>query len=480
MIDITSVTISHFDPIDYAKNLSKYLLQLQSQRRSEYLRASQDSYWDGGEAFEPITGGICIQDCEWYLCEHPYKRLFTKKTGSAFGRICPLDDGILLRGPEVYYFLVAHKPKGKPLKAELINLWRENICSFLRELREMACIARTSDPFFCNKDSTVAKLILGILDNLRHIVLHCLTAEILMGQQSSYCFHLKEKQSCVAAEELLTEVLATMEQILFQGYMSSVDSFLRDISNRISMLLNQTFSILLFSASDIKPEYCLKLHREADSFWENYVTMRYVSRKIRNHHVAGSKLRFFCVMSGALELGILLAHLLPDYLCSTFCVGFKEDYLLRHSTSMMEENFLPEQRDSCSYLLDDNTMTGSTICIVYKIIRELYEIQTDKSILLRHPSINRIPQMVAYGQAVNVDYLREHCLGMLNPSPYSRIAMHSNIGGEYLDCFGVFTMTGEFFLRYLYKNGLFFPNSEVDCYGKDKQYILEKEYDLLL
>lgn len=477
---MTFVTKNHFDPSEYAEDLSSYLMQLQPQRRSEYLQASQASAWGGGEAFEPATGGICIPDCEWYLCRHPYKRLFTKMIDNSFSRMCPLDDKVLLRGPEVYYFLVTHKPKGKPLKADMVRLWQENIRSFLWELRNASCTAGTSDPFLCGADPAVAKIILGILDNLRHIVLHCLTARVLMDQQTFYSVCLREDRFCVEAEQLLTEVLMAMEQMLFQGCVPSVDYLLRDLSDRISVLLDLTFSDLLSAGPDVRLDYCLKLHREADNFWENYVTMRCVSEEIRRRHVVGSELRFFCVMSGALELGILLAHLLPDHLCSIFCVGFRGDYLFRHSASEMEGNLLAELRDPCSYLLDDNTMTGSTICKAYRIIREMHKIQPDKVILLRHPDVNRIPQMVAYDRAVNVDYLRDHCLGMLNPSPYSRIAMHSNIGGEYLDCFGVFTMTGEFFLRYLYKNGLFLPDSEVDCYGKNRHYVLEKEHALLL
>ncbi|WP_207648617.1 hypothetical protein, partial [Clostridium sp. N3C] len=88
---------------------------------------------------------------------------------------------------------------------------------------------------------------------------------------------------------------------------------------------------------------------------------------------------------------------------------------------------------------------------------------------LRHPEINRIPQMKAYNKAVSVDFLKKSCIGLINHSPYSKIKYETNYYGEYLDELGVFTLTGEFFLRYLFKNGLYGKNSEVDRVGLCRQ-----------
>lgn len=60
-----------------------------------------------------------------------------------------------------------------------------------------------------------------------------------------------------------------------------------------------------------------------------------------------------------------------------------------------------------------------------------------------------------------MDELNKKAYGMTFDSPYTKIKQNTNYGNEYLDELGIFTLTGDLFLKLLYKNGHFFPNTEV-------------------
>ena len=110
-------------------------------------------------------------------------------------------------------------------------------------------------------------------------------------------------------------------------------------------------------------------------------------------------------------------------------------------------------------LLDDNALTGQTLQNSYNFLKRQ---DNDVNIfLVRHPNINRIEQSKIYGHCLNLDNYNKSVFGMVFDSPFSRLKANTNWGNEFLDELGVFTKTGDAFLKCLYKNGLFKQNTEV-------------------
>ena len=229
-------------------------------------------------------------------------------------------------------------------------------------------------------------------------------------------------------------------------------------------MFNRIYSNVLKLNDKVINTKCFTLHREADSFIENSITMKYVADIILNKLDDVSALTLCGVLSGALELTFMLRSYVMGQ-CKVVFISMPCDYLNRQEMNFSRCS--PQIDDGPKYIvIDDNVMTGKTLEYVYAYLSDKLSAKIEYFALLRHPDINRIPQMVAYKKAVDLDFLKKYCLGYLNESPYSKIKMDTNLGGEFLDELGVFTLTGDYFLRFLYKNALFSRNSEVGCYGR--------------
>ncbi|PGQ90046.1 hypothetical protein COA25_32785, partial [Bacillus cereus] len=75
--------------------------------------------------------------------------------------------------------------------------------------------------------------------------------------------------------------------------------------------------------------------------------------------------------------------------------------------------------------------------------------------------LNRLPQMEFYNSFIDLDLVERYFVGLIMPSPYTKIKEGTNIYNEFLDELGIFTLSGYKFAKYLYKNGVFEENTEI-------------------
>lgn len=469
------ITVENFDVDKYSEQLAGLLDKIQNDCWTEYYCVSQQIYekWncDLFDIFDRVTGGIFVKDYECYILNSFLSELFTEKQNDSFVYSCPLDNGLLLRGPIVYYYLICFKVKHQNPTVESVAVWWGNINNFIGKLK--SALESDSKIDITERQAIIqTKYLLGCLDNLRSFTLVCMNSEaVLMSDEEGDFIKIKGNMSLENNYKVLGEIHALINSLIFEECdIPAIYTDLLQVTSKVEESVNLTFGKLMNHADENINGRCLKLHREADSYIENYVTLNYAYKQIEEELRNSRKHTYICgLLNGAVEILVMMHNLAKGDNLEPAYLIVPGDYLTRHkeSSSILWNGV---EYEHSSYLVDDNVMTGSTIKAAMKYMNEQINSTVNKCILIRHPDINRISQMKAYNEAISVDFLEKHCVGILNESPYTKIKPNTNICGEYLDELGIFTLTGDYFLRFLYKNGLYGVQSEV--------YFFEKMYNL--
>lgn len=458
-----------FKEEDYKSELASLLEKCSLEEKNAYHQFNSSVFagcrvcYD--DIFEMITGAIKIYDWEWQLDKSPLKRLFSKSKKGSWIYAINLDDSIMLRGPQVYYYLVCYKKKNKKIETQQIIEWKNNIRNFISEIIysvKQVCLVDV------NHNSLIQrKFILGILDNLRHLFIICLNANILEKNKDNSYFieHIDRDEYLKSYYRDLSTCYSLFELILFtkRYNMHDIIEPLLHILNNCAEKVENTFSKIININSIELNNKCFKLHREADSFVENYISVLNVIEKLKQKKTIDNpieKINLYGILSGAIEFQILFYHSYEKASFNFNYIYINGDYLERHNHNEKKEKYEVAKKKK-GIILDDNVMTGSTLEIATKYVQIKDNCQVERYFILRHPELNRIPQMLALKKRVSIDFLNQKCLGLISHSPYSKIKKNTNYCGEYLDELGVFTLTGDFFLRYLFKNGLYDIESEV-------------------
>lgn len=208
---------------------------------------------------------------------------------------------------------------------------------------------------------------------------------------------------------------------------------------------------------------CFRSYREIDNYIENYIALNYAIEeiKIRNPNILNRKINFIGATYGGLELPFIANEILKNeitmsaiILQSKYSERKPEDYLNKHLNvygNMLQADF--------NILGDDNILTAKTLQSMINLLFS-NEIYVDNIAIVRYPSINRIEQMIKENSAVDVTKIFNYIHGLVFSSPYTKIK--SDVGENYLDELGIFNKDRRRLLEYLYKNGKFKENSEVD------------------
>lgn len=465
-----TISIANFDEHQYTLQLASFLNDIQDKCFIEYKKISEriEQNWNCEiyDLFDKATGGIFVRDYECYHITSALQEAFLEHQGTALIYSCPLDNGILLRGPLVYYYLVCFKEKYRYPTVKSVEQWWENIKVFLEQLEKAITKDCKESDNFTNKGKLIqTKFIMGCLDNLRHFVLICMNSKAVLDSYGiSDIIKVKENNYLVRCSEVLSKIHALLVKTSFEKCdLIELYNQVLDIIKNVKRITHNIFNELNNIGNEEVNAKCLKLHREVDSFIENYVTLKYAAKEIEKELQDEKKpIYVYGILNGSVEISIMFVNLVTNHTLEPIYMIIPGDYLTRHGVNdCIAWNKEMDYDDSC-LLIDDNTMTGTTVELAMKYINEQRNSAVKKCILIRHPDINRIAQMDAYKKAISIDFLQNHCVGLLNESPYSKIKSGTNIGGEYLDELGVFTLTGDYFLRFLYKNGIYDKGSEVD------------------
>lgn len=419
------------------------------------------------DIYEWFTGAVFFKDYEWEeIHNNKIKDLFETMENNSYLYSLPLDNGIILRGSNIYYYFSTDVSRFKKPNIKEINKWFDNVSVYIKKV-----LIILGD--YQIKDYYDRRLLLALLDNIRNIILILTNCELMKlsinGKDFIYHSNYKSKEinDCFA---LINKYQETIEIICLEGkcFKDEIES-IRDIYKNILKILEDV-SLLIF---DIHDEFILGKSfnplREIDNYFENYIVCKHiVDEKMINYEI-DKKINLIGILYGGLELPFIISRMIPNNNTISFLFQNHGMYLDRQQKDrnkiiidLKEYGFLNKENDT--FLVDDNMMSGVTMQFAYNQLY-LNDINNIKGIfVIRHPNINRIAQLEYFDTALNLDLVDNYIYGMLTDTPYTKIKSGTNYNNMFVNELNIFSVMTEVFLKALYCNNSFIKDSQVDIF----------------
>lgn len=411
------------------------------------------------ECYEWLTGGVIFYDYEWFLIhDDPIKDTMQKKDEEGSTRyLLNLDDKVLLRGPDIYYFFSCYISRYKKPTYDQACVWFSNCDCFLAD------IISALDGYEI-KDDISKRLVLSILDNVRNI--------ILLMSNSEGLLEMDGQSSCI---EIDTEMIWNNKIDSYQDIIWNTvnNECIEDVPNQTLLLcrwVKEQLQIMRMRLSAIKDPFilakCFNPLREVDNYFENYIVINEIAKTLATQ----SLLNLIGVIYGGIELPYILRRIRKKKDIIFLVFQNNGMYLDRQCKSpqysygnLFVKAGLNRLRMGPNILIDDNIMSGMTLQLILNDFASL-NIYVDKCAVIRHPCINRIAQSIHNQMAVEMSQLNQFIIGALSPTPYSKIRKGTNYADMFTDELYIFSVMTEVFLKGLYKNNSFIKDSEVDIF----------------
>ncbi len=431
--------------------------------------------------FDKYSGSVLIPMYEWELLENnPLKELWTKCVNGNMSYSIRDDNNYLLRGAMTYYYFLANRisigGKDKTTKDNVIS-WYENYLNFMIE--SINAISLTKN---LNKQIN-KKLILGILDNCRNVLLILMNHNLVLSAKNYNILvdiSMKENQSLYEITKVLLEIESIMSKICFEdNYLINKDNLLESI-NGTKKIIEKNLDIEMISKlkEDYSKDY--RAYREIDNFAENYIAVSLYNEKCNNYRVINA-----CGLSyGGIELPIISKIVNKNRIEQLLLLKFnKEVSGYSNKQNINLRNFNINEFDGIAGinelinpnvdLFDDNVLTGKTLQIAINSLYD-YDISVDNICIVRYPGTNRIDQMFHENtSAIDYHLFFDYIYGLCFSSPYSwkdDSWKSKNNKIDYTDTLGIFDLNRKKIIECLIKNHEFNPQSEV---GEYKRRILK-------
>ena len=479
---LPTVCLEHASRETYIKNYAEMeynIVHGKNRYLKHYNNIINDNFntiYGINDLFDVSSGSVKIPMYEWEILKdnNPLKQLFAVENGTSLLYALRDNFNYLLRGSKNYYYFLANRKSqynNDYTSRENVKEWYENNLAFLY-LAEKAL-----DVEYDYSDNISKKLILGLLDNFRNILLlqinHNLNSvyfndNLLININSSENEYMYELYRILYINDTM------MANLCFDKTFEISIKELKTIVCTLNWLMKKELIKFLENneEKDYSKEY--RAYREIDNFAENYITMKLDFDK-------NSSKKHFGVCGtcyGGIELPIIykiVNQSIDDVLILKFAnstSGYRNKQLvdLREFCINDYGGLLKIGKINCNniILLDDNILTGKTMQLA---INALYDnnISTDNISIVRYPSINRVNQMFMKNHgAVDYRLFFEYITGLCFCSPYSWVDRQENT--SYLDSLGIFDLNREKIIECLIKNHDYSINSEVyNCKKRIKQ-----------
>ena len=419
------------------------------------------------DIYEWFTGAVFFKDYEWEeIHNNKVKDLFETMENNSYLYSLPLDNGIILRGSNIYYYFSTDVSRFKKPNIKEINKWFDNVSVYIKKV-----LIILDD--YQIKDYYDRRLLLALLDNIRNIILILTNCELMKlsinGKDFIYHSNYKSKEInyCFA---LINKYQETIEAICLEGkcFKDEIENIKDIYKNTLKILEDVSLSIF-----DIHDKFILGKSfnplREIDNYFENYIVCKYiVDEKMINYEI-DKKINLIGILYGGLELPFIISRMIPNNNTISFLFQNHGMYLDRQQKDrnkiiidLKEYGSLNKENDT--FLVDDNMMSGVTMQFAYNQLY-LNDINNIKGIfVIRHPNINRIAQLEYFDTALNLDLVDNYIYGMLTDTPYTKIKSGTNYNNMFVNELNIFSVMTEVFLKALYCNNSFIKDSQVDIF----------------
>lgn len=429
--------------------------------------------------FDKYSGSIKIPMYEWELLkDNPLKELWASTSNGNLQYAIRDDNNYLLRGSSTYYYFLANRLSinGKDIttKIDVLN-WHNNYIKFLEKSLEAILIDENID------DEINKKLLLGILDNCRNVLLIIINHKLVSNfYNRNILLDISSDKNIefYSIYQILLKIEYLMSNICFNTcYVIDIAEIVSSIKETLNILNdNLKKEIIEEEKEDYSKDY--RTYREIDNFGENYIAVSLYSERKNN----SNKLINLCGLSyGGIELPLISKIINQNKVERLLLLKFNKDVSGYSNKQLIDlrkfniHNFgglIGGDEISKSHLdlFDDNVLTGKTLQLAINSLYD-YNIMVDNICIVRYPSINRIDQMFLENPtAVDYHLFFNYIYGLCFSSPYSwkdnNLWKDDNGNWDYTDTLSIFDLNRRKIVECLVKNHDFKENSEVGEYKR--------------
>ena len=427
------------------------------------------------DIFDKESGSVIIPIYEWELIDdtNPLKKFLKTKNNNEFSYILRDNNNILLRGSKTYYYFLANRLNeyNEETEQESDFTSKDNVVDWLINY---SCYFKEALTAIINSknlnDIMSKRMILGILDNARNVLLTQINAKLNINYEndSSVILNLEELPKTNDIK-ILYDCLLDIHKMMINACLNKDYNYnvndLTEVLCKTGILLEQ--EAIEFSQRETEPKDYSKIfraYREIDNFAENFITVSLVNEK-NDNQVYG-----ICGLSyGGIELPVIYKAV-NDSTEDVLLLKLSKEisgYKSKHSVeirnfdigdygNVIKVGFDPSKK----YIIaDDNLLTAKTMQLA---INSFYDLgaNVQGALVVRYPSTNRVNQMFLENHgAVDYNCFFDYVQGLCFPSPYSFRDEHD--GDPYLDSLGIFDINRRKILECLYKNHDYNEQTEV-------------------
>ena len=373
-----------------------------------------------------------------------------------------LNDKIILRGPENYYYGFCYIGDLEVKNTEIITT--------LENVKRFAEIGKKYiyEKKFNYTDILDLKLVMAILDILRNSILTNLFFLLMKENeiQDVYFFDNKENNLISEIYELLMQVeKKAIDIIIYQS---------ERLERNIIILLEKFIIIqekLIQEINNHKESYQNDLYiryrksREADNLMENILCIKdAVDNIIKEKREQLEDIYVLGINYGSLELACIVNIILGKEKINCYngniMKKFRQVYIKATNHQKVKEgNGINKNK---KYLLvDENIMTGQTLQKVNEYLKN-YELENIDTIIIQYPTVARSKNIIENVDKEEYLTLINSIKGMIAPVKYSKMCEYrKDFIFPYMDKLGNFDLYKSIILKNLYKNGEYNENSSV-------------------
>ena len=434
-----------------------------------------NSCYEIDNIFDSRSGSVIIPMYEMELLnDNPLKKFWLSMQYGNLTYSLRDNNCFLLRGSSTYYYFLANRmnsdDKDFTSKRNVIE-WNENYISFLRNAINAVILTKNIN------DETNKKMLLGIIDNCRNILLILINNYLmckyvndniildLSCEKNDYCMNLYNV--LLNVEKEMSNLCFNSEHIICKEHITSI------LNNTYSLLETNLFYELNNNLIGDYSKY-YRAYREIDNFAENFIAVSLYKENCINRSEKSCGLSY-----GGIELPFI-SKIVDDKVDQLFIMKFNKKmngYTNKQLLDLRNFNIndcngiINKTLNDGSFLdiFDDNILTGKTLQLT---INSLYDsnINVNNICIVRYPSINRIDQMfINTPSAIDYRLFFNYIYGLCFDSPYSwKDNSWKNKNGKinYTDSLGVFDINRSKILEVLLKNHDYSENSEVNEYKR--------------
>lgn len=464
------VFIQNIDSNRYTDKFTKFS-HLMDKKEKQYFQKKDKLFKKNfnvlsglNDIYEWYTGAVYFKDFEWNeLRDSELKKVISSEENGIYKYILFLDDGVIIRGADIYYYFLTYLSRFKPTVKEDIIKWYQNVKSFL----ESILLALKNYEI---KDNYDIRLLLGVIDNVRNIILLLYNCELLLSN---------EKANFLISDNYFDETF-TKYNVMIEKYQENINrccfirpldiSIIKDVYSLINdgiIIFDKTIKKVIDSNSEYIFNKGFNRLRENDNYFENYYTCEYVFNRMNGM----DDINIIGLMYGALELPFIVKNNKLSKSNITIALLNQEEgnYFIKQQNSNKHVNDKlcikgKISKDTTTYIIDDNLMSGVTAQNAIDLLENNNFIRVKGVIGIRRPSLYRISQLKYYNNYLNIDLYNKKIYGLLTKSSYTRIRDNTNYGDRFSNELNICSIQSEIFLKALYCNNSFIKDSETDIF----------------